>query len=303
MEGDQSLLPLAGIKPAGAPAALASETTPPERLRPASVGVWRKLCIIFRMENLTPSVGLMTLAGCLTLLVAPQDDRGTDPDIAAILNPSLPTIVIDPGHGGKDEGARANGLVEKELTLDLAKRVEDQLQSRGFRTSVTRRDDVYLSLEERTNLANKTNNGIFVSLHFNKAESTTASGIETFFATEKILPEPTWSFAGLFAKPSPQEGGDIGDALAGYVQMALIDRTESTNRGAKAKALYVVRHTTMPAILVEGGFISNPFEAKLISTPAYRDRLAAAVAEGVTTYCKSLPERPKPPTQLAKSTP
>ena len=83
----------------------------------------------------------------------------------------------------------------------------------------------------------------------------------------------------------------------------MLNRTEAGNRGIKPQALYVVRHTRAPAVLVEGGFISNPFEARLIATPEYRERLAGAIAEGVTEYAKTMPPPPKPPTQLAKAAP
>ena len=255
------------------------------------------------MEIVTPSVGLITLAGCLTFIIAPREGPG-DPRLASALSPTrLPAIVIDAGHGGRDEGARANGLVEKELTLDLANRLEQRLQSLGFRTVMTRKADVYLGLPERTDLANTIDQSLFVSLHFNNSSNTAASGIETFFPSEKVVAEPSWTLTGFFAKPDAAPTVDSSENFAGYVQAALLNRTEAVNRGIKSKALYVVRHTRAPAVLVEGGFLSNPFEAKLIGTPEYRERLAGAIAEGVAEYARTMPPPPKPPTQLAKASP
>jgi N-acetylmuramoyl-L-alanine amidase len=255
------------------------------------------------MEHITPSVGLMTLAGCLTFLIAPNDDPGTDPRITAMLNPDLPTIVIDAGHGGQDPGTKGNGLVEKDLTLDMAFRVEKQLQMNGFRTFLTRKDDTFVSLSDRTELANRFDHSIFVSIHFNNSISSSASGLETFYASEKIPPEPEWSWAGFFGRRKPLESLDNGENLAGLIQTALVTRTEAENRGAKGQAFYVIRHTRAPAVLVEGGFLSNAFEARLIANPEYRERLASAVVEGVVQFSNTMPKPGKPATQLVKASP
>lgn len=255
------------------------------------------------MEVVTPTVGLLTMAGCLTFLVAPQE-APRDLHVAAALSPSrLPTIVVDAGHGGRDEGARAGGLVEKELSLDLANRVDQKLQVLGFKTLMTRRTDTYLSLPERAAIANQVEFSIFVSLHCNNSSNSSAAGIETYFASEKVLPEPEFSFVGFFAKPERVGVTDRGENLAGYVQASLLNRTEAGNRGIKARPLYVVRHTRAPAVLVEAGFLSNPFEARLLAAPEYRERLAGAIAEGVAEYARTMPPPPKPATQLAKAAP
>jgi N-acetylmuramoyl-L-alanine amidase len=254
------------------------------------------------MEHVAPTVGLMTLAGCLTFLIAPDDQVGVDPD-EAVFNQNLPTIVIDPGHGGRDEGARGNGLVEKQLTLDVALRLEKLLQAQGFRTVLTRREDIHVSLPARVELANKLDYALYISLHFNKSSYSSVSGIETYYASDKILPEPAWSFVGLFPKRQPLQTVDRGENLAALVQTALVTKTEAGNRGIKAHALFVVRHTRMPAVLIEGGFMSNRFEAKLLATPEYRDRLAGSITEAIAEYSKTMPKPGKPPTQYAKASP
>lgn len=248
------------------------------------------------MKNSMPCVGLVVLAGCLTFVIAPDDDP-TAAHVAEAAG-ALPTIVIDPGHGGRDDGAKSHGLVEKEMTLDVALRLERVLKSFGFPTVLTRRDDSHIGLEERSALANRIDHSMFVSIHFNQSSASEASGVETFYAREKISPESAWTWVGFFSTPESPES-DNGEGLAGYIQTALVERVDATNRGIRGRPLYVVRHVRAPAVLVEGGFLSNAFDARLISTPEYRDRLASAIAEGVMRFEKSKPRAAKP-TQLAR---
>jgi N-acetylmuramoyl-L-alanine amidase len=242
-------------------------------------------------------VGLIALAGSLTLFVVPDDERPADlppppPEV-------LPTVVLDPGHGGRDEGARRNGLVEKHLTLDVALRLEKVLQDLGFPTLLTRRDDSYKRLSERTAVGNTVANSIFVSIHFNHASGTDATGIETFFASEKLEEEPLWGWTGFF-NPPKSTNRDNGETLAGYIQTALVQQTLAENRGIRGRPLYVTRHTQGPAVLVECGFINNPLEARMIANAGYRDLLARSIAVGVARYQKSRPAGPATPPRLVQ---
>jgi N-acetylmuramoyl-L-alanine amidase len=241
-----------------------------------------------------PCVGLIVLGGCLTFIVAPDEQ----PYFESLSAPhaGFPTVIIDPGHGGQDEGARGNGLVEKELTLDVATRAEKLLKQFGFPTILTRTGDTYVGLPERAAIANRIDNSIFVSIHFNHASGGT--GIETFYASQKIPPEAAWTWVGIFNKPTAIPT-DNGEALAGFIQAAMVMRTEATNRGIRGRPLYVVRHTRCPAALVECGFISNSFEARLIANSEYRDRLARALTDGVMSYTRSRPRAPATPPPLA----
>jgi N-acetylmuramoyl-L-alanine amidase len=232
----------------------------------------------------------MVMGGCLTFIVAPDEEPVAN---SRVIAPGrFPVVILDPGHGGKDDGARANGLVEKELTLDLANRASKILQEFGFQAVLTRNDDTFLSLPERAAIANRTEDSIMVSIHFNHASATSSTGVETFYASEKVPPESAWTWAGFFIQPKVIDT-DNGEALAGFLQSSMVDRTQSSNRGIKGRPLYVVRHTRGPAALVECGFITNLFEAQLIANSEYRDRLAKAIAEGVMSYTKS---RPRPAT-------
>ena len=263
-------------------------------------GFLGRVCQLFHMRNAMPCVGLVVLGGCLTFIVAPDEGPTLENRLSSALNPTFATVVIDPGHGGNDEGARGGGLKEKDLTLDLAFRVEKLLGTFNFPTVLTRRDDTYVPLSERAAIANKIDNAIFLSLHFNHSRDSSATGVETFYATAKVPPESAWTWIGFFSKPE-QPPGDNGEDLAGYIQTSLVTRTDAANRGIKARELYVVRHTRCPAVLVEGGFINNPLDARLIGNTEYRDRLAKAIAEGVMTYQKTRPRPVKPPEKLAQT--
>lgn len=252
---------------------------------------------LIRPRHCMPCVGLVVLVGAFTVVVTPDDP-------ADLMPPSpkpggLPTIVIDPGHGGRDEGARGNRMREKDYTLDLAWRVERKLKTLNFPTLLTRRNDQYLSLSERVSIANREPDSIFVSLHFNAARQSGIAGVETFYANVKEPPEEGWKFMGLFAREEPEEL-DTGETLAAYIQTALVSKLTAENRGIKSRDLYVIRHTRAPAVLIEAGFISNGIEATLLKNADYRDRIAAAIAEGVALYQKTrtLPEATPAPEPL-----
>jgi N-acetylmuramoyl-L-alanine amidase len=244
-----------------------------------------------------PCVGLIVLGGCLTFIVTPDERPSLESQVAAA-SARFPTVVLDAGHGGKDDGARGQGLVEKDLTLDVTQRTQKLLQQFGFKTVLTRSDDTFISLPERAAIGNRIDNAIFVSVHFNHAYTGASTGVETFYASEKLPPESAWTWVGFFSKPEPVTA-DNGETLAGFIQASMVMRTEATNRGIKSRPLHVLRHTRCPAVLVECGFISNPLESRIIANAEYRDRLAKSIAEGVMSYTKSRPRPPTPPT-LAK---
>lgn len=267
-------------------------------MRKQRVGFWSKAWKALRMRSAIPCVGLIVLAGSLTIIVAPDDEPSLDSLLPA--STSFPTVIIDPGHGGNDDGARVRGLVEKRLTLDVSLRIEKLLKQYNFPVVLTRRDDSYVGLAQRAAIANKIEHSIFVSIHFNQSFSVQSSGIETFYATEKVAPEAEWNWMGVFSKPTPP-GTDNGENLAGYIQAALILRTDLPNRGIRPRPLHVVRHTRSPAVLVECGFMSNAMEARLMANESYRELLARAVAEGILTFQKSRPLPAEIPPQLARA--
>jgi N-acetylmuramoyl-L-alanine amidase len=251
---------------------------------------------IFHPKNALPCVGLVVLGGCLTLIMMPDRDESRKPSpvpdssagphwLPRLEVLPMPTVVVDPGHGGKDEGTKWRGVSEKDMTLDVALRVERLLKSVGFPTVMTRRENVYVSLEERARIANQLNDALFVSIHFNSDPTGASTGIETFYARQKAPPDSEWTWVGFFNHAEPVQN-DTSEVLAGTVQAALDARTQTKNRGIHSCNFYVVHHTRCPAILVEGGFLSNVFEAQLLAYDQYRETLAQGIVEGVMAYQK-----------------
>jgi len=256
-----------------------------------------------------PCVGLIVFAGCLSFLVVPEDNFVPEPhgaqgrDATRMLPvDGPPTVVIDPGHGGIDEGTKFFGLAEKDVTLDVAQRLEQLLKGTRIETVLTRRDDVYVSLPERAEIANRlaeaNSNVIFVSIHFNQAAVESVDGIETYYADEKMPRPADWTWMGFFDRPEDQDL-DRGENLAAVMQGALASRMQLANRGIKSRSLYVVRHTRMPAVLVEGGFLSNKIENQMLRNDGYRDRIAQGLAAGILTYTQNM--HPAVPPRLASA--
>lgn len=256
-----------------------------------------------------PAVGLIVFFGYFSFLVAPDDDfapgsHGTTASDTHKILPvnGLPMVIIDPGHGGIDDGTKYYGLAEKDVTLDVAQRLEQLLKEVRVETVLTRRDDVYVSLPERVEIANRVgdtnSNVIFISIHFNQAAVESVDGIETYYADQKIPQATDWTWVGFFNRPEDEEL-DNGENLAADVQNALVSRMLVTNRGIKSRSLFVVRHTRMPAVLVEGGFLSNKIENQLLRNDGYRERIAQGLAAGILTYMQNM--HPPVPPRLASA--
>jgi len=242
------------------------------------------------MRPYSACVGLVVMIGCVLLVIAPDDL----PEAARhSFPPDIPTVVVDPGHGGNDDGAKCRGVAEKTLTLDVGLRVDRALRKLGYRTVLTRNDDRYVSLADRVAIANAIEgDAVFVSIHFNQAGGKDAEGIETFYARTKTPPPTDWTWVGLFSRSGSL---DTGENLAASVQLAVIDSTGARNRGIRARDLYVTRNTRIPAILIEGGFITNAMESRMLRQDVYADRLAQAIADGIDAWWQEKPrERPSP---------
>ena len=220
------------------------------------------------------------------------------------------TIVIDAGHGGKDPGAVGyRGTKEKDIALDVAKRLEKKLsKNMNVRIIMTRDEDVFLRLSERTKIANESNGNLFISIHTNAAEDRRASGFETFLigpnkneaavrvaARENAVLE----LEGTTGKKLTNEDliqatiaqsafASKSEQFASMVQKEIKKRVQSKDRGVKQAGFYVLMGASMPNVLVELGFISNPSEEKKLRSPQYRDQLATAIYRAVEQYQKTL---------------
>ncbi len=174
-------------------------------------------------------------------------------------------VYLDAGHGGSDSGAPGNGLLEKDLTLDIAKRVQKLLESNGFIVMMSRATDKYLSLSQRTKEANDANADIFVSIHINSFTNESANGIET------------WNMS---KGPKAKES----NILAKELQKELIKETKLNDRGVKDGNLHVNRKSKMPSSLVELGFISNKSDAQKLKQASFKNKLAKGITNGIKSY-------------------
>lgn len=192
-------------------------------------------------------------------------------------------VILDPGHGGADSGAVAQGVVEKDLNLDVAHRVAEALGERHVAVRLTREDDRFVPLPERVRMANQTPGAIFVSIHFNDSPSgSAASGIETYYSQTRET-GLLWTSMSRSAEDCARESQRLADCIQG----ALVVETAAADRGIKERALYVTRRVLAPAVLVEGGFVSHPAEARRLGDPDYRQRLAKSMADGIFNYLSS----------------
>lgn len=196
-------------------------------------------------------------------------------------------VLIDPGHGGEDDGAasRDPALKEKNLTLSLAQEIAKHLEKAGMRVDLTRTHDTTLSLAERARLANKKKADLFLCVHANHASNAEATGIETY-----VL--PACGYPGT-ADGSRARGWQIGNrndyhnTLLGFsIHSKLVAQTNTVDRGLKRQSFFVLRETSCPAVLLELGFLSNRAETLKMVTPAWQKQCADAVTAGVIAYAK-----------------
>jgi len=170
------------------------------------------------------------------------------------------TVIIDAGHGGHDKGGQWGLVYEKHLALDTAVRLENHLKGMGFNTVMTRRSDYFISLPQRVSIANRYKSAIFVSIHYNYTWKQGVSGIETFYH------------------------GASSKRLAQLVQYGVLNRVRGVDRGAKFARYYVIRNTSIPSILFEGGFVSNASERGRLKAGWYRESVARGIADGIQRY-------------------
>ena len=165
------------------------------------------------------------------------------------------TVYVDAGHGGEDSGAVGNGLLEKDVNLEVAKLVDEKLKEDGADTVASRTDDTFLTLEDRVAKASRNASDLLISIHANSAVPE-ASGTETYF-------DSTYQAA---------DSERLPDALG------------TRDRGVKESGFYVIKHSQMPSVLVELGFITNQTDADKLESPEYQEKAAGAIADAVVSY-------------------
>jgi len=253
----------------------------------------------------------MSLNGIYIWLSAPIALRNTSVWIAAVdlktaIEPvlfpvknaasrTIRNIVLDPGHGGKDPGNFESGAQEKRYTLLLAKEVGDLLNQAGLKASLTRTSDTFLELPTRPDLARRRGADLFVSLHFNSADGAGASavkGVEVYCMTPARTSSTNARGEGAGAGSYPGNRFDAKNMLLGYeIQKALVTHLPAEDRGVRRARFAVLRSVEMPAVLIEGGFMTNPGDSRKIYDSAQRHQMAEAIVAGVKAY-KNLVEQP-----------
>ena len=213
--------------------------------------------------------------------------------IEPVLRPSriqkpekVETVVLDPGHGGSDNGASSNFGSEKIFTLDVALAARRELIRAGYRVEMTRATDTAVSLEERVNIANRFGRAIFVSIHFNSSAG--GSGVESYALAPEGVTSNMSSEHHVSAADVARHAGNAQDerniALTASIHASVLTRLAAFDRGVRHARFHVLRDVNIPAVLVEGGFLSDASEGQRIATSSYRQRLGAAIAQGIQNY-------------------
>lgn len=215
--------------------------------------------------------------------------------IEPVLRPSkikgaelIDTIVLDPGHGGHANGAHSPYGYEKTFALDVANRARMLFMQAGLKVQMTRSTDTFVSLDERVKFANKFPTALFISVHFNSGGAGT--GLETYTLAPRGVP----SMMADGPRVSDLElcPGNINDAenmaLATATHAALVVRSKMYDRGIKRARFVVIRDIKIPGVLIEGGFLSNSYDAKIIANSAYRQQMAQSIFQAVQNYRRAL---------------
>ena len=253
-----------------------------------------------KVETVTPTE---------TVPMAAKPGSSGERSMTRVLGLKLGRIVLDPGHGGHDGGTKGpTGLLEKDLVLDVAKRLGALIEDRlGSEVVFTRSDDTFIALEERTRIANRQQADLFLSIHANSSPFKTASGVETYylnFTTNKAALDVAarenasserkiYDLRDLVQKITLNEKLGESREFAGKVQGSMAAFSSRSNKSAKdrgvRKAPFVVLiGASMPSILAEIGFVSNPQDETMMKKPEYRQKLAEALYKGVSQYAGGL---------------
>src|SRR5881628_208020 len=197
------------------------------------------------------------------------------------------TVVLDPGHGGHDRGAVCRYGYEKDFALDVARKLRPLLQAKGLRVIMTREGDYFVPLEVRAKIANAARNSIFVSIHFNATnDNPNATGFEIFSFTPRGAPSTSDSAVAL-SSFNMQPGSEVDAqsmALSACIYHSVLGHIPEYDRGIKRARFAVLRLTKVPAVLIEGGFLTERGEGRLISNKDWRGKLAAAIGVGIENY-------------------
>ena len=249
-----------------------------------------------------------SINGTKTFFLAPVlylDKRPyiTESDFLRVIDPALRTrisrkqtirtIMIDPGHGGSDPGAKGPVQSEKQINLLIAVKLKRALEKLGFRVIMTRTGDTFPALKDRTDMAKKYKPDLFISIHCNSAANTAVRGIETFLVTP--------AGACSTADKTPQSTRYTGNAydqnnyrLAYDVHRSLLKFTGCEDRGVRHARFFVLRNSVCPSILIECGFLSNDSEGRLLASNERQNKIVAGILSGLARYAEAVKPLPNP---------
>lgn len=240
-------------------------------------GVKYVLCFPMISEGGTTLISAMDVVKIIEPILRPQKIKNAT---------AVKTVVLDAGHGGHDSGARGPLGAEKDAALDVVLRAKKLLEQNGYVVRCTRTTDTFIPLEKRAEYANRHANAIFVSVHFNKSSTGGGTGIETYCLAPRGV--PSMDEENLRYSDFVQYKGHARDAentaLATTVHASLVRNLGLVDRGIKRARFVVIKNIGVPGILVEGGFMSGAPDYQLIATPAYRQKMAESIVEGVNRY-------------------
>ncbi|MEI6491821.1 MAG: N-acetylmuramoyl-L-alanine amidase [Verrucomicrobiota bacterium] len=227
-----------------------------------------------------------------------------EPALRPTLIPDFPaatTVVLDPGHGGKDNGAISPYECEKNFSLDVARRVRNELIKSGLRVVLTRNTDSFVELADRAAVANRQKNSIFVSFHFNAAdENHSANGFEIYCVTPRGA--PSTAYEQIHTRDMVEENGNEHDihsfALANAIYHSMQGSLDMFDRGVKRARFAVIRLAGVPSVLIEGGFLTNASDARKVASKQWRDSYSSSIARGILEY-KKLAELHVAPREVA----
>jgi N-acetylmuramoyl-L-alanine amidase len=258
------------------PSARLELTVDSRRAEICGVNVWLSLPVVNRNGTLLLSV--VDASTTLEPILFPQKSDAR-----------LKTICLDPGHGGKDKGYTDGRNYEKKYALLLAREVEKLLKREGLQVLLTRDSDDFVHLSDRSLMARRQGADLFVSLHYNAAPEHDIRGLEVYCLTPAGMNS---SVEGGGKAPRPREPGNAHDgqnALLAYEMLkAITAGVPLEDRGMKRSRFEVLREAVMPAVLIEGGFMSNPADAKNIYDTAFRKQMAQAIVDGILAYKRTV---------------
>ena len=244
------------------------------------VNVW--LCNPIRLEAGQACISALDLNTSIEPILFPKRNRA---------HSTIHTICLDPGHGARDTGGVFGGYVEKRYTLPLAEELAGQLATAGFKVILTRTNDNFVELEDRPALADRQKADLFISLHFNIGPPGKAKGVEVYCLTPAKANSTNAGRWGDVSEWGDNLGAVPGNRcddwnvlLAYQLQKSLVKNLSADDRGVRRARFAVLRTAEMPAVLIEGGFLTDSVEQKKIADPKYRAELAAAIVQGIQSY-------------------